>query len=242
MTDLEYIDYCMNTKLPPAEKEQFEKRVASDPLFAQEVAFFLSAIQLAKEKHTTERKKEFKELYAQKAVVKKISPVRKIWYAVAAAAVIAGLIFGYNLWFKPVSGRELAAQYVKENFTTLSITMGNEKDSMQSALNFYNKGELPKAAQQFDSLIESNSMNVDAKKYAGIVYLRMKDYDKAIARFQQLENMQGLYSNPGKFYEATTLMERNKPGDLEMAKQLLQLVITQNLGGSEKAKEWLKKL
>jgi hypothetical protein len=43
------------------------------------------------------------------------------------------------------------------------------------------------------------------------------------------------------FLKAVTLMQRNKQGDKEKAKQLLEQVKDQNLEGSKEAEEWLRK-
>jgi tetratricopeptide (TPR) repeat protein len=83
--------------------------------------------------------------------------------------------------------------------------------------------------------------DISAKKYAGIVYLRLSNYDKALAYFQDLEKYTSLYANPAIFYHALTLMKRNQPGDKQTAKQLLQQVVQNNLEGKGNAKQWLDK-
>ena len=80
------------------------------------------------------------------------------------------------------------------------------------------------------------------KKYAGIVALRLGEYDKAINHFVQLESYTHLYSNPGKFYHSLTLMKRDLPGDAERAKQLLNDVVQNHLEGNKDAEIWLKKM
>ena len=51
----------------------------------------------------------------------------------------------------------------------------------------------------------------------------------------------GLFSNPGKFYHALTLMKRNLPGDKDKSYQLLNDVVTNNLAEKNEAEKWLKK-
>jgi len=53
--------------------------------------------------------------------------------------------------------------------------------------------------------------------------------------------MQGLYYNPGDFLKAVALLKRNKAGDEETAKILLQKVVNGNESEKETAEEWLKK-
>ena len=87
-------------------------------------------------------------------------------------------------------------------------------------------------------MIQQNS---DAKKYTGLTYLQQGNYDKAIEQFDALSNMK-LFSNPGDFLKAVSLLERNSPGDKEAAKKLLQKVANNKEEGSEKAQDWLTKL
>jgi hypothetical protein len=70
--------------------------------------------------------------------------------------------------------------------------------------------------------------------------LRLGEYDKAISYFSQLGAYK-LYRNPGKFYQAVTLMKRNQPGDKERARDFLQEVVDNELEGSLVAEQWLRK-
>jgi hypothetical protein len=54
--------------------------------------------------------------------------------------------------------------------------------------------------------------------------------------------MKGLHSNPEIFLKATTLLLRNKQGDKEEAKALLQKVVNEKEEGSKEAAAWLKEV
>jgi len=69
----------------------------------------------------------------------------------------------------------------------------------------------------------------------------IQGWRQALQQFDELANMKDLYSNSGDFLKAVTLLERNKPGDKEEAKKLLQKVVHENEDGSQEAGEWLKK-
>ena len=58
---MEYIDAFFNEGLSAERKEEFEQRIASDPVFAEEVAFYLSSKQAASDEKNAEREK-FKHL------------------------------------------------------------------------------------------------------------------------------------------------------------------------------------
>ncbi|HEY4966052.1 MAG TPA: hypothetical protein VII28_06620, partial [Puia sp.] len=73
---------------------------------------------------------------------------------------------------------------------------------------------------------------------AGLAALRLKDYNKALIYFRQLETYT-LLSNPALLNQAITLMIRNQPGDADSAKQLLQRVVQKDQEGKEDAEQWL---
>ena len=243
MDNLEYIETYFNEEFSPERKKEFEQKITGDPVFAEEVAFYLSSKEAAIAELTKERER-FKEIYTQQgshAGRKQPAGVRKLWPRIAAvAAILAGIILGWNVWLKPASPKVLADKYMLENFQTMPITMGNKEDSLQAGLQLYNEGRLNEALKHFESIALNDTSLFEAKKYAGIVSLRLGQYDKAINYFSQIENIQR-YANPGKFYHALTLMKRNRPDDTETAKQLLQQVVKNDLEGKEDAEKWLRK-
>jgi len=240
----EYIDAYFNDELAPEDARQFEQKIIEDRNFAEEVAFYLSVKQALKEEMIREKKKWFRQLADQNAPQPKdheAGHLRKIWlYRVAAAAAIIGVIFfaGYVFLAKPDSPLQMADKYIGVELQTLPVTMGIEKDSIQDGLSLYNENKLDPSLKLFENIIGRDSSNISAKKYAGIVYLRLGNYDKALTYFQQLEKMT-LPSNPATFYHALTLMKRNQPGDKQQARQLLQRIIDNDLAVKEIARQWL---
>jgi tetratricopeptide (TPR) repeat protein len=250
LDNLEYIDTYFNGEQSAEETKEFEKKITDDSFFAEEVAFYLSARQVVKEQQeqTPEAKNErFRELYAKYKLgndstsPKKDTVMRRLSPYMAAAAIITAVVFGVITWPKPSSPGKLADKYIKEHFETLSVNMSSMEDSIQKGKHLFNDGKLKEALLQFESIIQNDTSSFEAKKYAGIVSLRLKEYDKAITYFLQLENYTTLYANPGKFYHSLTLIKRNLPGDKQEAKKLLEQLVQQDLEGKETAEEWLKK-
>src|SRR4030095_10528 len=155
---------------------------------------------------------------------------------------IAGVIFGTYTITNSSSPQQLADQYIKENLQTLGVTMSGRSDSLEDGLRLYNEGKTREALDVFEKISLSDTSSFNAKKYAGIAALRLREYDKALSYFEQLEIYKGLYSNPALILQAITLMERNLPGDAAKAKTLLQKVVANDLEGKEIAQEWLKKM
>ncbi len=244
MDNLEYIESYFKGDLSAQDKIKFEQKIVEEKDFAEEVSFYLSIRKVSAEELSAERER-FREIYQQYKVNNEVIPkqpvlLRKMWQWAAAAAVLAGLIFGWYAWLRPVDPAALADKYIDDNFQELSVTMSSRLDSLQTALDLYNKGKQDQSLKILESLALQDSIAAEAKKYAGIVCLQMEQYDKAINYFSQLSSY-SLYSNPGKFYQALTLLKRNQPGDKQQAKLLLEQVVQNDLDGKETAQEWLKK-
>ena len=250
MENSKYIENYFSGSPGSEEVHLFENRIKSDPDFAEEVAFYLSAHTVAREIAHTEKKQQFREIYQGKqndsnlrAIKTSNTPfVRKLVYYTAAAAVVAGIVFGIYTINPAVSPSKLAAQYENEHLVNLPVTMSGRSDSLQTGIRLYNEGKPEQALLQFKKIIQTDPSGFTAIKYVGLVYLRLKNYDKALDYFKQMEAHKELYSNPALFYQALTLMERNQSGDASKAKLLLQQIVQNDLEGKETAQEWLKKM
>jgi tetratricopeptide (TPR) repeat protein len=240
MDNLDYIESYFKNELVTGDAREFEERVESDPVFAEEVAFYLSAQMASREMSQSEKKLRFKELYKNSS--RTVTPVRKLVYYLTAAAAIAGIVFGTNIFIKPVSGQELADRYIKENLQTLGVTMSSHGDSIQTGLRLYNDGKTSEALTIFEKIAESDTSSFDAKKYAGLSALRLKDYTKALSYFEKMEVYTGFYSNPSLLYQALTRMERNQTGDAPKVKELLQKIVNEKQTGSDFAANWLRNI
>jgi len=240
MDNLEYIESFFTDEPDAESKRLFEERIKTDPGFAEEVAFYLSAHSTFREASDAEKKERFKEIYKKQEMIRSV-PARKMVYYIAAAAVAVGIIFGVYFFTGKSSPQQLAAQYEKEHMLTLPVTMGGHMDSLQTGVQLFNEGKISESLVLFEKIAQSDTAIFDAKVYAGIAALRLKEYEKAMSYFEQLEIYSGLYANPAPILQAVTLMERNQPGDNARAKQLLQKIVANDLMGKEFAQEWLKK-
>ena len=240
--EFEYIDSYFNGLLSSEEMKIFDQKIISEPDFAEDVAFYLTAQNAARDLAHKEKISRFRQL--QPAPAERPGRIIKVWapkvwapYA-AAAAVIGAIVLIAVFYFNNPSPVNLAHEYVEKNFADLSVNMGTS-DSVQDALGLYNAGKLDEALRIYEKLLQKDATNPTILNHAGIAALRLKQYDKALHYFQRLANIQ-LHANPGKFHSAITLMERNKPGDLQEAKKLLQNVVDDDLEGSDTAAKWLK--
>lgn len=242
---LEYIDNYFKNQLSPEEKRQFEQKIIDDKDFAEQVAFYCATIQSIRDEAMAEKKLNFRKIYESigPGVEKEKKTIIRKWVPyITAAAILSCIIIGWLLLFKPADPQKLADRYIQENFQNLPVTMGTKQDSLQTGLRLYNDGKLKEAFLRFEMMLRSDTGNWEAKKYAGIVSIRLQNYDQAITYFRQLETQTGLHSNPGAFYHAITLLKRGAPGDTATAKALLQEVVQNNLAEKEAAQQILRSL
>ncbi|MDN3655504.1 hypothetical protein QWZ08_07700 [Ferruginibacter paludis] len=245
MSNLEYIDDYFNGSPDDQQKQRFEELINNDVAFAEEVAFYVAAKTTLQQHAQQEKKERFNNLYRQQHAVPvvQLKPAKRVWQYFAAASV---LLFIFLLtWFvnnRKTSPDQLADTYIQQNLLTLPVTMGTQQDSLQTGLNLYKSDKLPEALQYFETMLKNNAADDAAKKYAGIVSLRLKNYDKALTYFKSLELNTASFSNPAKFYHALTLLKRNNTGDKNAAVLILQDVVAKDLEGKETAVGWLKKL
>ncbi|MDB5276275.1 MAG: hypothetical protein JWR61_1230 [Ferruginibacter sp.] len=245
MSNLKYIDDYFNGFPGDEQKQEFEKLIKNDAAFAEEVAFYVAAKAGFQQHAQQEKKEHFRNLYRQQQAVPvvQLKPAKRVWQYFSAASV---LLFIFLLtWFvnnRKTSPDQLADTYIQQHLLTLPVTMGTQQDSLQTGLNLYKSDKLPEALQYFETMLKNNAADDAAKKYAGIVSLRLKNYDKALSHFQSLEQNTASFSNPGKFYHALTLLKRNSAGDKAAAILLLKEVVAKDLEGKETAVTWLKKL
>ena len=242
---LEYIESYFQHTLNPEERKSFEQKCEQDQEFAQDVAFYLTTRQVLREELLEQKQAQWREEKDTLEELPSIAPAKRsvlrswVAYAAAACLVLAASVYLFETTSSP---QKLASTYVDKNYSQLSIEMGGDlKDSIQRGIAAYNNKEYDSALEMFKGVEQGNPEKSYAKQYTGLVYLQMKDYDNALAHFDALSKMPGLQSNPGDFLKAVTLLERNRTGDKEEAKTLLQKVIDEKEEGSKEAEEWIKK-
>ena len=241
MDSLEYIDNYFRGLLTEEERLALERRVLSDPAFAEDLAFYINAGSLVKEEVLAEKRARFKTLYDQhQRTTARRPPVRRLWAYGAAAAVLVMVAGLWWIFTRNAGPEKLANRYIDRQLTNLPVKMSSVQDSLQMAVSLYNEERFTEALKKLQDILQKDPGLIQAKNYTGLVYLRLKEYDKALEYFQQSAKDTTLYSNPALFFESLTLMKRDHPGDAVMARQLLQEVVDRNLDKKEDALQMLK--
>jgi tetratricopeptide (TPR) repeat protein len=233
---LEKIDKYFNNELSLSERQDFEIQLVKNDELKENVSFYLNTRTAAKQLADDKRREEFEELrkkLSQKSGDSgKIKPM--IWLSGLAASAV--LVVGF-WWFSRTPDLvtdAIADTYIREHFQNLPVKMDASADSLQMGLRLFNEQKLSEAQIVFENILKRKNNDSEATKYAGITALRLKNYDKAIEYFKILGSQKDLFANPGKFYEAITLLQKS-PINKKEAEVLLKEVVDNGLEGKEEA-------
>lgn len=245
---LEYIEAYFQKQLSLDERRQFELQCEQDDLFARDVALYITTREAAKQALAEQKKEQWRTLSQERKTnvvpppVKSLPVRRLLPYAAAACLVL--FISLYFFSGRNTFNKQVASYIQQEELSSFSQTMGTYTDSLgiEQGKNAYNKKNYDQALHIFVVRSHSDENDWEAKMYAGLVYLKMKNYDSALVYFNGLSGLQ-LQSNLGPYYTALTLLERNKNGDREKAKQALHAVTsTEHYDRKKEARDLLHKL
>ena len=241
MDSLDYIDSYFKGQLNAEEVREFELRIEQDPVFAQDVAFYVSASGMLQEEAQSATRERFSELEAMQPVKMKQTLVRKMVYWMAAAAISIGFIF--RMFFMQTSTFKMAEKFIAAEMTIdTAITMGPSlDDSMLMAKNYFFTQKYTDALKVYDALMISYPGNYELIINAGISALKAGNTEVAIGYFKKYEEI-NLFADNGKFYYAVALMKRNQKGDRERAKEMLKEVVKNKYTNHEIAANWLNKM
>ncbi len=221
------IDNYFQGNLSVEEKEIFEKKLAADPSFAEDVAFYAHAKATQREQVLQECHNEWTSRPQKKGLTVSFSKI--------AIGVAAMLLMVAGLWFF-VDNNDVSQEanaYIEQNLTILTVKMDDTEDSLELGKRYYNKKNYTEAIGIFEKL---RNTNPKALEYAGLTALQQKQYDKAIIYFEKIDKNAELLENKGKFYIALTYL---KQGDEKRGKAILQEIIDNNLYGKKEALEIL---
>ncbi len=241
-----------------AERLDFESRLRSDAALSSLLELYRSIdLGMMQDQKTEARRQELRSTLGElgkkyfapgdmsagngKAPVVQMNGKRSFSGILAIAASLILILAAYFVFFNKPDAQQLADRYVKNELAILSQTMDGAKDSLQQGIAAYNNREYAKALEIFEALYTTHPDNSDALLYAGITCLATRDHDVAISKFSELSAQKHLFSNPGLFLKAVTLLQRNNPGDKEEARTTLQRVVDEDLENAVEARKMLER-
>jgi tetratricopeptide (TPR) repeat protein len=238
---LQYIDDYFAGRLSGHDRSVFENRCETDPDFAREVALYISMRGAIRESLHDQKRKDLESFHEQSALTRKPKS-KALTIFLYAASIAASVVLVMFLFFNSPEPHELAQSYIDKNLETLSVTMGSEQDSMAVGINAYNDHDYQRAEIIFRNLVRHKSLEFNAVKYLGLVYLKTESYDKALAHFDRLAANESAFGNPAEFYKALTLMKRSEGTDLTEAKKILHQIVADRKAGYKEAERWLEEM
>jgi hypothetical protein len=246
MNKIEMIEQYLDGKLSGTELLNFENRLKTDQEFANEVEttrdvnYFLQ--KKAKIDNFKELISEVSEDYFNDENIEE-KKRNNFWYLkiAAIALILIGMGISFYLILKPVTLKELYAQYYKPYNTDVYTRSDNSDSSLLNlALQKYQQKEYSNALELFSKLQSVDSNKIVISFYNGISYLETDKYEKAISllKLASSDSSNALY-NQAQWYLTMAYLKSEKPKEVIL---ILEKQIKEKSFYSEKASEILEEL
>ena len=196
--NFDHIEKFFDGTMDASEVKEFEKRMASDSEFAEEIRLYSQAralIQAAASKRMKQRLDSLRHDESTTVVetFMKYRLTKSNWYAMAASvALLIAAVFVYDLNYSQKSGTTLTTLYESyyEVPGTALLASRNTNSSeaevrWNKAINEYNEKQYQQAAVNFSSLLSDTSFSRHsaASFYLGNCFLNLNKPDSAIHYF-----------------------------------------------------------
>lgn len=226
----ERIERYLESTLTASEKQDFERALHTNPSLSDDLAFYIKAKLALQESELSRKHQEWSSLES----AGKKGMVEPNWLMIAAMLI---LVLGLLLFFNPFrqSPEDRARRYVSEDLKILPLQLSSTTDTLQLALARYNQGNYDDAIRMAVLVLQKNQSDAEALEVIGLASLQKKDYEKALYYFHRISIQKTLYSNPGRFYEALTYLNRDAKSDQARAIELLRDIVRNDEAGKAKA-------
>ncbi len=243
----ERIDKYLKGELNEKEQKDFEKQLSEDNQLLEEVQFHEFTVEGVKDVFRTEMLMHFDDLEKQiantpKTVSKPKGNIRRL--VISVLAIAASILLIIFVWMdRGVNTEQLFA----DNYSTYPNYVSNvERSNPQvenlyaTAFQQYEKGEYPRAIQDFEAILVIDKEDTVVEFYLGLAYLENKELDKALEHLNIAKKATThRFSDPALWYAALTQLQLNK---VAAAKSDLENLINKEGSYQQKAQELLKQL
>lgn len=239
----ELIDRYLKGALNAKEQAEFDRLVV-EPEFKAELDFRIQLVEASKNVGRADLKKRFANLDHNETV--KIEPpistfiVYRRYIAIAASlAILACAIF----LIKPSNTVSEKDALYAANYSTLlnkiTITTRGEvsKDSLSIGMEYYDKGDYPKALKIFKAFIDREPK---LKMYMGVIEYEKADYQKALEYWNPIgADQQHVFTSDALWYSAHAYYQL---GNTELSIEILKKLSKYFNSYQRRADEMLKQL
>lgn len=211
----------LQKEMEAEEAEAFEKRLETDPAWAQALEDEIRARTAVAASAYLDRKEKLKARPIHVSASVKPLYARPVSWAVAAVVVLLLAFVAIQFLNKPLSHEELFAQnYTSVPFPTARGTAG---DAFLQARQAYQEGDFQEVITELDDLLADSSFTSRPQAYyfRGLSQLELDDPTAAIASFEQVSE-NAVFGQGARWHTALAYL---KTGQQEEAKKALQQLL-----------------
>lgn len=236
----ETVEAYLNNTLSETERKEFEKRLAADTDFRDEVKPLLANELALQQAADQEKRKRFDEWYAEAkeegiTPPTQVRPIRPLWIAVGIAAAIAVLLLVFWPRPKAINAQELYAANFQPYYPP-EVRGGTDLDSLTKAAHvFILQEDYDQAIPLMEEIISDDESALKERLYLASAYLETDQAQKALDLLKPISFEE---SAEAAWYQA---MAHLALGNWEEAKPLLERLATkEDSFYGKKAREVLK--
>jgi hypothetical protein len=256
------IERFLKNELSKIEKDNVSKRMNSDAQFRAKVLLEQQLFDTLNQNSwsfvkniDTLELKEYEKLFKEKKIKeiektiskanenfkkKKIFKSRK-WYVLSSAALVALLISVYLLKPQSLNTNEIYTDYINriELPSTINRSNSNDLEKLSYAKKLFTNKEYSSAIDIFSKALKHDSKNSNIYIYLAISQIEINDFKNAETTLDSLLESNLIDAEKSYWFKSLLYVKSNQ---IDKAKVLLSLIISNSYFQSENAKTLLNKL
>lgn len=163
---------------------------------------------------------------------------KRFFYYLAAASVVVFLGFQFFL-NQNVSNQDLYDDYIGLSDLPSFVSRNDEANTLYQAQRLFEDKKFEEALIVFQSSSGNQEYKGNIFIYQGIAQTELGRYNEAEKTFNSLINSDLLDSNKGYWYKALLYLKQNR---VDGAKEILNIIVSENLFNKKKAQDLLNEL
>lgn len=209
------VEQYLSGEMLPAERENFEREVSSNPGLAAELRLSRTIDDALLRDDIIDFRKKLLVAYRENKKEQRVVPVvrlhtRKFWYAAASIILLAAL--GSTLYFSVPAGNSsdslFKQYYSSENL--IDVTRAGDANIVEAVIKFQEK-DYQLAGHLFQKILEKDNSNIACWFYFGISSIETENFDQAEKAFNHIiANHENLYVEHAEWYLGLSYLKSNQ--------------------------------
>lgn len=224
------VELYLSGEMSHAERESFEREVASNPEMAEELKLSRMIDAALRKDDIIDLRKKMQAASRDSRREVRETPViplyrRKVWYAAASIILLAAL--GSTLYFSVPMGSKsdnlFNQYYTSENL--IDVTRAGDANIVEAVIKFQ-EHEYELSGHLFHNILQKDPQNIACWFYYGISSIETENYTEAEKAFRNIiSDNENLYLEHAEWYLGLTFLKNNQ---LEDAKKQFSLISMDN--------------